>query len=178
MRRAIHWTQIDTVHGSACLGVSEKGVCYLAFDGDPAGLRKRFPKAYLVKDGDLATGLARGVKNALADPAAAAAIPLDLHGTEFQLRVWQELRRIPAGQTRSYGQLAKALGDANASRAVGTANGQNPVGVLVPCHRVIAANGTLGGYAGGIAMKQRLLEAEGARFRRPEPVAAQRDLFS
>ena len=90
------------------------------------------------------------------------AIPFRLHGTPFELRVWTALQRIPFGETRSYGQLAAELGNPNASRAVGRANGANPVSILVPCHRVIGADGALTGYAGGLAMKERLLRLEGA----------------
>ena len=90
-----------------------------------------------------------------------AAIPLDVKGTAFQQRVWEELRRIPHGQTRSYGELAAALGNPKASRAVGGANGANNVAVLIPCHRVIAADGTLGGYAYGLEIKAELLRREG-----------------
>ena len=90
------------------------------------------------------------------------AIPFRLHGSPFELRVWTALQRIPFGETRSYGQLAAELGDPNSSRAVGRANGANPVSILVPCHRVIGANGALTGYAGGLAMKERLLRLEGA----------------
>jgi AraC family transcriptional regulator of adaptative response/methylated-DNA-[protein]-cysteine methyltransferase len=90
-----------------------------------------------------------------------AAIPLDVHGTAFQQRVWDELRRIPCGETRSYGELAAALGNPKASRAVGGANGANRIAVLIPCHRVIAADGTLGGYAWGLEIKAELLRREG-----------------
>jgi O-6-methylguanine DNA methyltransferase len=89
-------------------------------------------------------------------------VPFRLHGTPFEQRVWAALQRIPFGETRSYGQLAAELGDPNLSRAVGRANGANPISILVPCHRVIGANGTLTGYAGGLAMKERLLGLEGA----------------
>lgn len=83
-------------------------------------------------------------------------------GTPFQKSVWDELRRIPFGETRSYGDLAHSLGDANKSRAVGAANGRNPITLIVPCHRVIGANGTLTGYAGGVERKLALLSLEGA----------------
>ena len=89
-------------------------------------------------------------------------IPFRLHGSPFEQRVWAALQRIPFGETCSYGQLARELGDGNLSRAVGRANGANPVSILVPCHRVIGANGTLTGYAGGLAMKERLLRLEGS----------------
>ncbi|WP_328478244.1 methylated-DNA--[protein]-cysteine S-methyltransferase [Streptomyces sp. NBC_00377] len=89
-------------------------------------------------------------------------LELRLHGTPFQRSVWDELRKIPYGETRTYGELAVALGSPSASRAVGLANGKNPVGIIVPCHRVIGAGGGLTGYGGGLERKQRLLEFEGA----------------
>ncbi|MGW0709516.1 methylated-DNA--[protein]-cysteine S-methyltransferase [Streptomyces sp. NPDC002643] len=87
-------------------------------------------------------------------------LELRLNGTPFQREVWQELRRIPYGETRSYGELAAALGNPAASRAVGLANGKNPIGIIVPCHRVVGANGSLTGYGGGLARKKRLLDFE------------------
>src|SRR5271169_5480582 len=89
-------------------------------------------------------------------------LPLDLQGTEFQLRVWRELETIPFGETRSYSQIATAIGAPRAVRAVGAANGANPIPIVVPCHRVIGAAGTLVGYGGGLPLKKRLLELEGA----------------
>jgi methylated-DNA-[protein]-cysteine S-methyltransferase len=87
-------------------------------------------------------------------------LPLALRGTPFQLRVWAELLRIPYGATISYGELARQLGDPNLTRAVGAANGANPVSIIVPCHRVIGADGSLTGYGGGLEMKRRLLALE------------------
>ncbi|QES44713.1 cysteine methyltransferase [Streptomyces venezuelae] len=95
-------------------------------------------------------------------------VPLRLDGTPFQRLVWDELRRIPYGETRTYGELAEALGKPSASRAVGLANGKNPIGVIVPCHRVIGANGSLTGYGGGLDRKQRLLTFERGAGRTPE----------
>lgn len=89
-------------------------------------------------------------------------IPLDLQGTDFQKRVWQALQRIPYGQTISYKQLAANIKNPKAVRAVGGANGKNPVCIIVPCHRVIAADGGIGGYSGGLSMKKKLLTIEGA----------------
>jgi methylated-DNA-[protein]-cysteine S-methyltransferase len=88
-------------------------------------------------------------------------LPLDIEGTEFQKRVWREVAAIPYGETRSYLQIATALGSPGAVRAVGAANGANPVPIVVPCHRVIGAKGRLVGYGGGLALKKRLLEREG-----------------
>jgi methylated-DNA-[protein]-cysteine S-methyltransferase len=89
-------------------------------------------------------------------------LPLAPHGTGFQQRVWAQLCRIPFGQTRSYGEIAAAIGRPSASRAVGAANGRNPIWIIVPCHRVIGANGHLTGYAGGMDVKRWLLAHEGA----------------
>ncbi|MFF4250464.1 methylated-DNA--[protein]-cysteine S-methyltransferase [Streptomyces sp. NPDC001663] len=90
-------------------------------------------------------------------------LELRLHGTPFQRSVWDQLRKIPYGETRSYGDLADALGNPSASRAVGLANGRNPIGIIVPCHRVVGANGSLTGYGGGLDRKQRLLDFESGR---------------
>ena len=96
-------------------------------------------------------------------PTDFAALTLDPRGTPFQLRVWQELRRIPWGQTISYGELARRVGNPKASRAVGQANAVNPIPLIIPCHRVIAADGSLGGYSSGLDRKRWLLRHEGAR---------------
>jgi methylated-DNA-[protein]-cysteine S-methyltransferase len=101
-------------------------------------------------------------------------LPLDLVGTEFQLKVWNALLSIPYGETRSYGQIAKAVGQPKAARAVGLANQQNPIAIIVPCHRVIGADGSLTGYGGGLPRKRKLLELE-ARFAR---IGVTGDLFA
>lgn len=88
-------------------------------------------------------------------------LPLELRGTDFQRTVWQGLRDIPYGATLSYGELAERLGRPTAARAVGLANGRNPIGIIVPCHRVVGATGALTGYGGGLERKQRLLAFEG-----------------
>jgi methylated-DNA-[protein]-cysteine S-methyltransferase len=89
-------------------------------------------------------------------------LALDLRGTPFQRAVWEELLRIPYGETRTYAEIARAIGRPQAVRAVGTANGANPVALVVPCHRVVATGGKLGGYGGGLALKERLLALERA----------------
>lgn len=88
-------------------------------------------------------------------------IPLKLTGTPFRLKVWQALRQIPYGQVISYGELARRIGQPVATRAVGGANHHNPISIIIPCHRVIAADGTIGGYGGGLALKRTLLQLEG-----------------
>lgn len=119
--------------------------------GDPFGLTSRV-RAYFSGDLDAIEGIAT-----------------DGGGTDFQRRVWAELRRIPCGTTISYGELATRLGDRNAMRAVGLANGRNPIAVVVPCHRVIGADGSTTGYGGGVERKKWLLAHEG--------LAVQGDLF-
>jgi O-6-methylguanine DNA methyltransferase len=91
---------------------------------------------------------------------------LESDGTEFQKTVWQELMKIPFGETTSYGELASLLGDPNLSRAVGMANGKNPIAIVIPCHRVIGSDGSLTGYAGGLDRKKALLQLEGMEFQR------------
>ncbi|WP_236239486.1 methylated-DNA--[protein]-cysteine S-methyltransferase [Streptomyces sp. CC228A] len=95
-------------------------------------------------------------------------LPLHLHGTPFQRAVWQRLLTIPYGETRSYGELAEQLGNPAASRAVGLANGRNPVGIIVPCHRVVGADGALTGYGGGLDRKRRLLAFESSARSAPQ----------
>jgi methylated-DNA-[protein]-cysteine S-methyltransferase len=102
-------------------------------------------------------------------------LALDLVGTDFQLSVWRALRTIPYGQTRAYGQIAKAIRQPNAARAVGLANNRNPIPIIIPCHRVIGADGSLTGYGGGLPRKRKLLEMEG-RFARLSGRTA--DLFA
>jgi AraC family transcriptional regulator of adaptative response/methylated-DNA-[protein]-cysteine methyltransferase len=160
--RMVHWAVLPTSLGPMLVAATEKGVCCLSFGEGEAALRARFPRAELVAAGDDFRELFAQVVAAVEQPGpGSAAIPLDVKGTAFQQRVWEELRRIPHGETRSYGELAAALGNPKASRAVGGANGANNVAVLIPCHRVIAADGTLGGYAYGLAIKAELLKREG-----------------
>jgi AraC family transcriptional regulator, regulatory protein of adaptative response / methylated-DNA-[protein]-cysteine methyltransferase len=160
--KCVYWAVLATSLGPMLVAATDKGVCCLAFGEGEAELRARFPKAQLVPAGEDFRELFAAVLAAVEQPGPGnAAIPLDVKGTAFQQRVWDELRRIPHGETRSYGELAAALGNPKASRAVGGANGANNVAVLIPCHRVIAADGTLGGYAYGLEIKAELLRREG-----------------
>ena len=159
--RVIHWTVVESSLGAMLVAATMRGVCCLAFGEGEAELRSRFPGAELVPGGEAFRELFARVTAAVERPGLAHGIPLDVAGTVFQQRVWQALRAIPPGETRSYGELAAALGDPKASRAVGGANGANKVAVLIPCHRVIAGDGGLGGYAYGSAIKRELLRREG-----------------
>jgi methylated-DNA-[protein]-cysteine S-methyltransferase len=130
----------------------------------PEGLRAiRFHAAAEPADGArnaLLEETARQLQRYFAGEAREFDLPLDMQGTEFQKRVWRELLAIPYGETRGYGELAAAMGAPKAVRAVGAANGANPIPIVVPCHRVIGASGKLVGYGGGLELKRRLLELE------------------
>ena len=137
-----------------------KGVCRLSFNESEADLRVRFPQAELVAGGNDFAALLADVVAAVEQPGDSRAIPLDVQGTAFQQAVWDQLRRIPPGETRSYAEIAAAVGKPGAVRACGSANGANNVAVLIPCHRVIRSDGSLGGYAYGLDIKQELLRRE------------------
>jgi AraC family transcriptional regulator of adaptative response/methylated-DNA-[protein]-cysteine methyltransferase len=158
----IRWTVVDSALGPLLVATTPKGICRLTFDESDGALRRNFPNATLVKDDGSMGELVEGVLTAIDHPQSAPDLPIDVRGTAFQEAVWRELRKIPLGETRSYSDIACAIGDPKATRAVGTANGSNPVAVLVPCHRVIRSDGTLGGYAGGLDRKRKLLKTEGA----------------
>jgi AraC family transcriptional regulator of adaptative response/methylated-DNA-[protein]-cysteine methyltransferase len=145
-----------------------RGICWIALGSDAEVLeermRREFPHASTIArdDGALAPVVAEVLRR-IDGAVPQADLPLDVRGTAFQLRVWQELQRIPLGETRSYGEVAAAVGAPGGARAVGAACGSNPVAVVVPCHRVVTAAGGLGGYAFGLEAKERLLKRESAR---------------
>jgi AraC family transcriptional regulator of adaptative response/methylated-DNA-[protein]-cysteine methyltransferase len=156
----IHWTQSETSLGLMLVAWTGKGVCRLSFDEGPEALGMRFPAARLHRAGGEAASLVADVIAQVETPATVAAIPLDVRGTAFQEAVWQALSDIPAGETRSYAQIAASIGSPKAVRAVGSACGANPVAVLIPCHRALRTDGTLGGYAYGLPIKTELLKRE------------------
>ena len=157
----IRFVVSESVLGPLLIAATPKGICRLTFGEDEAALRRRFPHADIRPDDGI---IAPWVDAALAqiERPSDHHLPLDVRGTAFQEKVWAELRKIPLGETRSYADIAAAVGQPGAVRAVGTANGANPVSVLVPCHRVIRSDGSLGGYGGGLPNKVKLLEAEQA----------------
>lgn len=158
--RTVHYAIVATTIAPMLVAATEKGVCCLSFNEGEEELRARFPKAALVEGGEAFRQLFERVVAAVEQPDTGADIPLDVKGTAFQQRCWQALREIPPGETRSYGEQAAAIGNPKASRAVGSANGANNIAVLIPCHRVIAHDGTLGGYAYGLDIKTELLKRE------------------
>jgi len=164
----IGWCTAPSPFGWIIVGATQRGLCWLSLASSraeaEAALRAEFPAATLRRD----PSLKRLVDAALASVRAAddlrsgAEHPIDLRGTVFQLRVWNALRQIPRGETRTYSQLAHELGNPNATRAVARACAMNRVALVVPCHRVVGADGSLTGYRWGVERKRKLLEAEKA----------------
>ncbi len=156
----IRWTHFDSPLGRMLIAATSKGICRLTFEDDEQSLKRLFPNATIVEDQSGMRDLVEGALEAIEAPGAAPDLPIDVAGTAFQEKVWRELRKIPAGETRSYAEIAAAIGQPKAVRAVGSANGDNHVAVLIPCHRVIRSDGSLGGYAGGLDRKRKLLASE------------------
>ena len=164
----VHTAQFDSPIGSLRVASTEHGLAYVELPcasgrGLRGWLRRCVPDARCI-DGFAPNRLAISqLLEYLEGKRVAFELPLDLRGTPFQNTVWQALREIPYGETRSYAEIARRVGQPNAVRAVGAANGANPVSLIVPCHRVIASGGKLGGYGGGLSLKARLLAMERSR---------------
>jgi methylated-DNA-[protein]-cysteine S-methyltransferase len=150
-------TVIDSPYGPLTLVAEDGSLCGLYMTDQ----RHRPPQdTFGDRDDTLFEEARQQLKAYFAGELKEFTLQLHLHGTPFQRAVWDQLRRIPYGETRSYGELADALGNPGASRAVGLANGKNPIGIIVPCHRVVGADGSLTGYGGGLPRKRRLLDFE------------------
>jgi methylated-DNA-[protein]-cysteine S-methyltransferase len=162
--------RMATPIGALLVVADEDGrACFVDFEDDGDRIRRLIPRYYgagACVSGGRPCALVRDSLAAYfaGDLHAIDSIPVANPGTAFQGRVWSELRRIPAGQTISYGTLARRIGSPAAVRAVGLANGANPIAIIVPCHRVIGADGSLTGYGGGLARKRWLLAHEGAEL--------------
>jgi AraC family transcriptional regulator of adaptative response/methylated-DNA-[protein]-cysteine methyltransferase len=160
----IRYTIVDCSLGKFLIGATERGICAITFASSEAqvkaALRREYPSAEIVLDDKGLQRWASAFLKYLQGQHSRLDLPLDIQGTAFQQRVWKELQRIPYGQTRSYSEIAQAIGQPKAVRAVARACAANPVPILIPCHRVIRKNGALGGYSGGIARKRALLMLE------------------
>jgi AraC family transcriptional regulator of adaptative response/methylated-DNA-[protein]-cysteine methyltransferase len=161
----VRYTIVDSPLGRLLVGTTERGVCKLSIGDDDDVLREtlrdEYPAAELTEDAGISPWVVSIVGH-LEGRQPRLDLPLDIQATAFQRRVWQELRAIPYGQTRSYAEVAKAIGEPKAVRAVANACGQNPVAIVVPCHRVVRSDGSLGGYHWGAERKARLLAQEAA----------------
>ncbi|WP_406175245.1 methylated-DNA--[protein]-cysteine S-methyltransferase [Streptomyces sp. NBC_00996] len=150
-------TVIDSPYGPLTPVADDGVLCGLYM----VGQRHRPPEeAFGERDDTLFDEATDQLRSYFAGELQEFTLELRLAGTTFQRGVWEQLRKIPYGEIRSYGELAEALGNPGASRAVGLANGKNPIGIIVPCHRVVGANGSLTGYGGGLDRKKRLLDFE------------------
>ncbi|MCZ8166352.1 methylated-DNA--[protein]-cysteine S-methyltransferase [Silanimonas sp.] len=162
----IHWAVRETRLGWLAMAATARGVCFAQFGDDADGLRaelaREFPKAARVESAGSAQldAWIEALDAHLSRSVPMPDLPLDLQGTSFQMRVWRFLQGIPLGETRSYADVAQAIGAPKATRAVGTACGANRVAVLVPCHRVLRGDGALGGYRWGLERKRALLKTE------------------
>ena len=157
----IRWTLAETSLGPLLIAATNRGLCRIAFDENGQDLAQRFPAAEIVEGGAALADLAAQVVASVESPERDIDLPLDVQGTAFQEAIWAALKAIPAGQTRTYSELAAAAGNAKAVRAAGTACGANHLCVVIPCHRAQRADGSMGGYAYGVERKIVLRRREG-----------------
>jgi len=168
----LYCQNMESAIGPLFLAASTHGLVALEFDArvsgqqsirpNPRHLRKEKNSFTFEGSASLMHSYVKELEEYFAGDRREFTFPLDLRGTDFQLACWHALLAIPYGETRSYSDIARAVGKANAFRAVGMANNRNPIAIVVPCHRVIASDGTLCGYGGGLDVKRKLLELEGA----------------
>ena len=166
----LYWSSVSCPQGLIIVMATERGVCWTGTPGTPidegfAWLRRKLQFDRVI-EGEEVAPLQQAMdelRRYLAGEHVDFTCPLDLHGTAFQIQVWEELYRIPYGEIRTYAEIARAIGRPAAVRAVGAANGANPVAIIVPCHRVIGSNGALTGYGGGLPTKAWLLALEGIK---------------
>ncbi len=158
---AISYTYFDSPIGVLLLAGTSKGLALLGF---PGGKMQRRHEPDWIKDATLFTDVIDQLGRYFAGTLVEFTVPLSPVGTDFQLQVWQGLQEIPYGETWSYGQLAVHIRKPKAARAVGAANGVNPIPIIIPCHRVIGGNGKLTGFGGGLETKEFLLKLESRRY--------------
>ena len=168
----VYWDEVSSPIGSCFLLATAKGVCWTGTPGTSLEEGLARTKRWVAFERVVQEGQVEPLQQAVqelqryfAGEKLAFSCPLDLQGTPFQISVWQALKDIPYGETRSYAEIAQATGCPAAVRAVGAANGANPVAIIVPCHRVIGSNGTLTGYGGGLPTKSWLLSLEGIKHK-------------
>jgi len=168
--RKIIYRNIASPSGRMIAGATDKGICLLMWQDEQRaeriidGVKKNHQLPAEPGDSPYLDKLERQLAEYFEGNRQEFDIPLDFAGTDFENSTWKQLLKIPYGQTRSYGQIAAKIGEPNASRAIGRANGANPIAVVIPCHRVIRSGGDLGGYGGGIERKKWLLELESSQM--------------
>ena len=177
----IGYTIVKGRLGRLLVAATERGICMVSL-GDAAAqlaaaLRREYPNATIHREASGVAPWAKTIQKYLRGNQPRLNLPLDVEATAFQRRVWEELRRIPYGDTRSYQEVARAIGQPRAVRAVARACATNPVSVVIPCHRVVRSDGSLGGYRWGLERKQALLATETRKRLRPASAAAHRSFF-
>jgi len=162
--QSIRYCCFSSPLGEILVAATDKGVCSVKIGDSPDSLKrllaKEFHEAYVTEDPRSLQPVKEQVLSFISGNIGLTRVPVDIRGTVFQRKVWDQLRRIPAGETRTYKQIARAIGAPEAVRAVGSACGANPVALLVPCHRAVRTDGGLGRYAWGLPRKKKLLETE------------------
>ncbi|UCF02043.1 MAG: methylated-DNA--[protein]-cysteine S-methyltransferase [Deltaproteobacteria bacterium] len=167
MQRTVYYTHLASPWGSLFLAGTDKGICACRFmngkdqAGPIAAVMKQNSEALIKEDSVPLTPAIELLRRYFSGEPERFLYPLDLHGSTFQTRVWSALREIPLGTVATYGEIAGEIGSPRAARAVGQACGRNQVVLFVPCHRVVAAHGKLGGFGGGLNLKKALLRHEG-----------------
>ncbi len=160
---ALYWSRCPSPWGSLRLLATEQGLCRVVLPGETGldqWIARHLPGSTLIEGAALVREAIHQLHRYFAGEKQPFDLPLELYGTPFQKAIWSALREIPYGQTRSYAQVAAAVGRPRATQSVGSAIGSNPLPILIPCHRVIRSDGSLGGYGGGLRMKQALLRLE------------------
>ena len=180
---AVSWAAGDSALGRLLIGATDRGICFLQFGEDDASLHEALAREYphaVLREMPAArraefTAWMRALSDYLTGEATKITLPLDPHGTAFQLKVWKALQRIPYGEVASYAEVARGIGAPTATRAVASACARNAIALAIPCHRVIRGDGSLGGYRWGEARKRTLLDCErGTRARAQAPGAGSR----
>jgi AraC family transcriptional regulator of adaptative response/methylated-DNA-[protein]-cysteine methyltransferase len=160
----IRYTSLETPRGVVVVACTSRGVCDVRIGSDEdeliADMSSQFPRATVRRDDEGLVQVAQALARGIDGHETVAKLPLDVEGTAFQIRVWEALRKIPAGETRSYAEVANDIGMPSAVRAVASACGANRTAILIPCHRVRRSDGSLGGYRWGVEVKAALLRAE------------------
>ncbi|KRG08883.1 methylated-DNA--[protein]-cysteine S-methyltransferase [Lederbergia galactosidilytica] len=165
MTETIYYSQIRTEDGAVFLAATEQALCYVSPQNEgirelKSWLERHYPGVQLVEDEEKLSIYTTQLQEYLNGEREEFTLPVELVGTDFQKAVWTELRNIPFGEIHTYSEIAESIGNPRAVRAVGSAIGANPLLFVVPCHRVVRKNGEMGGFRGGLSMKEKLLGLE------------------
>jgi methylated-DNA-[protein]-cysteine S-methyltransferase len=161
----LYYTQMNSPVGPLLLVSSEKGLVRIALPSESGGDRMNhitaeYPDACFIEDAGKNQEAVRQIEEYFSGTRKSFTLPLDLRGTDFQKKVWKAMLKVPFGRKRSYGQIARDIGNPKACRAVGGSCGKNTIAIVIPCHRIIGSDGSMTGFGGGISLKERLLDLE------------------